>query len=116
VIGRHVGGASGHVFDASGHVIGHAGEQTRRRAHLIVDLRVRSLLTSRGKALDHWRSGDHDLNEDMWTRIVDRMLGCRVSGHPDDSAVRSPTALFVGAFYLSPMAGSSSLSWPFALT
>ena len=35
------------------------------------------------------------------------------SGWPVFSAVRSPTTLFVGALYLSPMAGSSSLSWPF---
>jgi hypothetical protein len=33
-------------------------------------------------------------------------LGCSVS----------PTALFRGSFYLSSMASSSSLSWPFALT
>ena len=32
------------------------------------------------------------------------------------SAVRSPMALFRGGFYLSPMASSSSPSWPFALT
>ena len=38
------------------------------------------------------------------------------SSRPVFSAVRSPTALFRGDFYLSPMAGSSSLSWPFALT
>ena len=38
-----------------------------------------------------------------------------VSGRPVFSAVRSQMALFVGAFYLRPMAGSSSLSWPFAL-
>ena len=38
------------------------------------------------------------------------------SGRPVFSVVRSPTALFMGALYLSPMPGSSSLSWPFALT
>ena len=38
------------------------------------------------------------------------------SGRPVFSAVRSPTALFMGALYLSPVAGSSSLSWTFALT
>jgi hypothetical protein len=38
------------------------------------------------------------------------------SGCPDFSVNREPTALFVGALYLSPIAGSSSLSWPFALT
>ena len=38
------------------------------------------------------------------------------SGQPVFSAVKSPTALFCGGFYLSPMAGSSSIFWPFALT
>ena len=38
------------------------------------------------------------------------------SGRPVFSAVSSPMALFHGGFYLSPMARSSSLSWPFALT
>ena len=37
-------------------------------------------------------------------------------GRPVFSAVRSPTALFRGGFYLSPMAGSSFNTWPFALT
>ena len=40
----------------------------------------------------------------------------RASGRPVFSAVSSPTSLFHGGFYLRPMAGSSSLSWPFALT
>ena len=39
-----------------------------------------------------------------------------VSGRPAFCAVRSPMALFMGALYLSPMASSSSLFWPFALT
>ena len=38
-----------------------------------------------------------------------------VSGQPVFSAVRSLTTLFLGGFYLSPMAGSSSLPGPFAL-
>jgi hypothetical protein len=38
------------------------------------------------------------------------------SGHPTACAVLSPTALFRGGFYLSPIAGSSSRSWWFALT
>ena len=37
------------------------------------------------------------------------------SGQPVFHWTEEPTALFVGALYLSPMAGSSSLSWPFAL-
>ena len=39
-----------------------------------------------------------------------------VSGRPDFLENREPTALFMGALYLSPMASSSSLTWPFALT
>ena len=35
------------------------------------------------------------------------------SGCPDFSENREPIALFIGALYLSPMVGSSSLSWPF---
>jgi hypothetical protein len=38
------------------------------------------------------------------------------SGRPEKCAVRSPTALFMGALYLSSLASSSSTSWPFALT
>ena len=37
-------------------------------------------------------------------------------GRPVFWAVRSPTALFRGGFCLSPMAGSSSYPWAFALT
>ena len=37
-------------------------------------------------------------------------------GLPDFSVNREPTALFMGALYLSPMAESSLVSWPFALT
>ena len=37
------------------------------------------------------------------------------SGRPEFLESREPTALFVGALYLSLMASSSSLSWPFAL-
>ena len=36
-------------------------------------------------------------------------------GRPDFSENREPTSLFRGGFYLSPMAGLSSFSWPFAL-
>ena len=36
-------------------------------------------------------------------------------GRPDFSENREPTSLFRGGFYLSPMAGSSSFSWSFAL-
>ena len=50
--------------------------------------------------------------ENDQTRPVD-LTG--VSGCPDFSVNREPTALFMGALYLSPMASSSSLSWPFAL-
>jgi hypothetical protein len=61
--------------------------------------------------------------DDTWTAVSDRTLTC-VFGHieaarpvtPRRQAVRGPMALFRGAFYLSPLAGSSSLSWPFALT
>jgi hypothetical protein len=38
------------------------------------------------------------------------------SGHPDFRADREPTTLFRWGLYLSPMAGSCSLSWPFSLT
>jgi hypothetical protein len=60
---------------------------------------------------------------DMWHKSRDQTLGlvrpidwtC-ASGHTDLAVVRIPMALFCGGFYLSPMDGSSSLSWPFALT
>ena len=38
------------------------------------------------------------------------------SGQIEFQRTEEPTALFLGALYLSPMAGSSSLPWPFALT
>jgi len=38
------------------------------------------------------------------------------SGQPMFHWTEEPMAIFVGALYLSPMAGSSSPSWPFALT
>jgi hypothetical protein len=41
---------------------GHAGKRTWRRARLVVDWRVRSLLTTRRKALNRWRLGGHGLN------------------------------------------------------
>jgi hypothetical protein len=60
---------------------------------------------------------------DTWTISNDRMLR-RVSSRfrpthpvmPRRQVVRGPTALFRGGLYLSPLASSSSLSWPFALT
>ena len=39
-----------------------------------------------------------------------------VSGRPELGYSESPMALFREDFYVSPMAGSSSLSWSFALT
>ena len=39
-----------------------------------------------------------------------------VSGQPVFHWIEEPMALFVLALYLRPMAGSGSLSWPFALT
>ena len=38
------------------------------------------------------------------------------SGHPDQYPVKGYNGSIIGGFYLSPMAGSSSLFWPFALT
>ena len=38
-----------------------------------------------------------------------------VSGQPVFHWTEERMALFVGALYLSPMAGSSSLSWPFCI-
>jgi hypothetical protein len=35
------------------------------------------------------------------------------SGRPDFQWTEEPTALFHGGFYISPITGSSSLSWPF---
>jgi hypothetical protein len=61
-----------------------------------------------------------------WTRGVDRVTGRKgwlrpvsqtyASGHLKFQWTVEPSALFHVTFYLSPMAGSSSLSWPFALT
>jgi hypothetical protein len=59
---------------------------------------------------------------DTWTASNDRMLGlvCPVSatsasGHLVLGCFLSSTALFRGGFYLSPMAGSCSLVWPFSM-
>jgi hypothetical protein len=60
---------------------------------------------------------------DTWTAVSDRTMAC-ASGRIEAAcpvtscrqAVRGPTTLFRGGFYLSPMTGSSSLSWPFVLT
>jgi hypothetical protein len=46
-------------------------------------------------------------------RLID--LTC-ASGQCVKAEGRGPTALFHGGSYLSPMAGSSLLFWPFALT
>ena len=60
---------------------------------------------------------------DTWTTISDRTLGlvCPVDltrefDQTELGCSESPMALFRGGFYLSPMASSSSLSWPFSLT
>jgi hypothetical protein len=49
-----------------------------------------------------------------WRSVTERWAGA--SGRPELGCSVSPTTLFRGGFYLSPMAGSSSLSWPFVLT
>ena len=61
--------------------------------------------------------------KNTWQRICDWMLKVvhpvsltDASGRPELGCSESQTALFRGGFYLSPMAGSSSLSWPFALS
>jgi hypothetical protein len=58
-----------------------------------------------------------------WRSSGDQMLEACVrspptsaSGHPVVSCPLRPTALFREGFYLNPMASSSSLPWPFALT
>ena len=38
------------------------------------------------------------------------------SDHLEESVDREPTTLFVWGLYIRRVAGSSSLSWPFALT
>jgi hypothetical protein len=60
---------------------------------------------------------------DTWMSSDDRTLR-HASGRfrsarpitPRRQAVMGPTTLFREGLYLSPLAGSSSLSWPFALT
>jgi hypothetical protein len=59
----------------------------------------------------------------MWQPSVDRTLaelrlvsGICASGQRVKLTDREPTALFLWVAYLSRMANSSSLSWPFALT
>jgi hypothetical protein len=61
--------------------------------------------------------------EATWLPSSDRTLAglCpftlnSVFGRPELGYSVSPMALFRGGLYLSPMAGSSSLTWPFALT
>ena len=60
---------------------------------------------------------------DTWTTISDQTLGLvrlvdltDASGHPELGCNESLIALFCGDAYIRHLAGSSSLSWPFALT
>jgi hypothetical protein len=72
--------------------------------------------------LDHWRlamiveprgHGGHPVTVLAQVRLV---ALTNVSSQRKVDCLWSLMALFHGGFYLSPMAGSSSLSWPFALT
>ena len=51
---------------------------------------------------------------DAWVLRPVNLIGA--SGQPVFHWIEEPTALFVGALYLSPMDGSSAFSWLFALT
>ena len=111
-------GAFGHHLDALGHGAKHRGACERtwvcgvRSCVGVSDLDITIGIT--------WPR----LNaEATWLPSSDLMLvglcpvnPIGVSGQCLASCSLSPTALFHGGFYLSPMAGSSSLSWPFALT
>jgi hypothetical protein len=61
--------------------------------------------------------------EVTWRKMFDRTLAwarlvtlSNTSGRYVGGNFLSPASLFMGALYLSPLVGSSSLSWPFALT
>jgi hypothetical protein len=84
---------------------------------------VRSSLDCEHREFDRWRSMVSVWSGDTWTRIVDRTLGCYTSGHferrvrsPRNQCSEEPNNSIRGALYLSPLVGSSSLSWSFALT
>ena len=52
-----------------------------------------------------------------WTLGLVRLVDLTgASGRPELGCSESPTILFHGGFYLSPMAGSRLFSWPFVLT
>jgi hypothetical protein len=97
---------SGRGGSATGHPSGASG------SHLTVER-------------DHLAVGDRCMwfeAGDKWMTSIDRTLGVvhpvrwtSASGHPELGCSESPMALFCRGSYLSPMAGSSSLSWPFAL-
>ena len=65
MIEHHVGGVSSHSLGASGHSVGrvglHASECGIGRVLSLIDASDHNL-TTRGKALDRWRSGGHGLN------------------------------------------------------
>jgi hypothetical protein len=72
---------------------------------------------------DHWRSAEEVERGDTWTEICDRMLRVLrligvsyASGHHVKVGSGKPTTLFRWGLYISPMAGSCSLSWSFSLT
>jgi hypothetical protein len=94
------------------HLIGHGGSASSRPSgasgrHLTVEC-------------DHLAVGDRCTwfeVGDMWMTSSDQMLGvmCMVGwtsmfGRPKLGCSESPTALFHGGSYFSPMAGSSSIS------
>ena len=90
-----------------------------RLAHRVSD---RDLAVG-AELLDRWDQAAVVERGDAWRLIRDRTQGAErpvisdhVSGRLVEAGSESLTALFRGGFYLSPMAGSCSLSWPFSLT
>jgi hypothetical protein len=91
---------------------------------------IRSWLTTSGLDLscgamqvDRWDLTAHIQSGDTWTPILDRMQGAARPVIPTGacsrhktSADREPTTLFWGDAYLRCLAGTCSLSCPFALT
>jgi hypothetical protein len=80
-------------------------------------------LTGVRNQLDRWNQAAEVKHSDMWLQSHDWMQGgvhpiilIGASDRVRNAGSSEPMALFHGGFYVRPMAGSSSLSWPFALT
>jgi hypothetical protein len=126
VIACDVGGAFAHSFGASSGWLGYVGERVSECSSEALG-RPRCVRSS----LKQWRERSYplELNERRWTRMACGSIAateryCAASGHLvevcpiDAQSARwgGTTAPFHGGFYLSPLAGSSLFSCPFALT